>query len=71
MSYCQRENNATTRRLTTSFHWLRRWIHVPDSETADDIDNLMAWACWAVPLLVAEPLIQLRSMRKRVRVSTG
>jgi hypothetical protein len=27
----------------------------------------MAWACWAVPVLVAEPLIQLRSMRQAVR----
>lgn len=45
-------------------YWLRRWLHVPDSPDVDDIDTLMAWACWAVPLLAAEPLIQLRSMRK-------
>jgi uncharacterized membrane protein len=50
-------------------YWLRRLIHVPDSDVADDIDILMAWACWAVPLLMVEPLIQLRSMRKRIRVS--
>ncbi len=43
---------------------LRRWLHVPDDPVADDIDTLMAWACWAVPLLIAEPLIQLRSMRR-------
>jgi uncharacterized membrane protein len=43
--------------------WLRGWIHVPDDAVADDIDTLMAWACWAVPLLLAEPLIQLRSIR--------
>jgi hypothetical protein len=36
---------------------------VPDDPVADDIDTLMAWACWAVPLLLAELLIQLRSMR--------
>jgi uncharacterized membrane protein len=46
--------------------WLRRWIHVPEDAVADDVDTLMAWACWAVPLLLAEPLIQLRSMRRRV-----
>jgi hypothetical protein len=23
----------------------------------------MAWGCWAVPLLIAEPLLQLRRMR--------
>ena len=48
-----------TYRLVSS--WLRPWIHVPDDPIADDIDTLMAWACWAVPLLLAEPLIQLRS----------
>jgi uncharacterized membrane protein YozB (DUF420 family) len=30
---------------------------------ADEVDTLMAFACWSVPLLVAEPLIQLRRMR--------
>jgi uncharacterized membrane protein len=44
-------------------YWLRRWVNVPEDAVADDIDTLMAWACWAVPLLVAEPLIQLRSIR--------
>ena len=43
--------------------WLRPWIHVVDDPVADDIDILMAWACWAVPLVLAEPLIQLRAMR--------
>jgi len=50
-----------TYRLVSS--WLRSWIHVPEDPIADDVDTLMAWACWAVPLLLAEPLIQLRSMR--------
>jgi hypothetical protein len=31
---------------------------------ADDIAIMMAWACWAIPLLFAEPLIQLQSMRR-------
>jgi len=50
-------------------YWLPRWIPVPGAgdRVADDIDSLMAWACWAVPLLVAEPLIQLRSMQRSVR----
>jgi hypothetical protein len=26
---------------------------------------MMAWACWAVPLLLAEPLIQWRAVRMR------
>ena len=46
-------------------NWLRAWIHVPEDPVADEIDTLMAWACWAVPLLIAEPLIQLRAMRVR------
>jgi uncharacterized membrane protein len=29
----------------------------------DQIDSFMAFACWAVPLLLAEPLIQLRRLR--------
>jgi uncharacterized membrane protein len=48
---------------------LRRWITVPDTPNADDIAIMMAWACWAVPLLLAEPLIQLRSMRRFRRSS--
>ncbi len=40
-------------------------------QIADDVDTMMAWACWAVPLLVAEPLIQLRAMRKIARQRVG
>jgi uncharacterized membrane protein len=47
--------------------WLRRWIHVPEDLVADDLDTLLAWACWAIPLLFLEPLIQLRSMRRLTR----
>lgn len=49
--------------------WLHQWIPAsgPADPVADDIDSLMAWACWAIPLLVAEPLIQLRSMQRSVR----
>jgi uncharacterized membrane protein len=32
----------------------------------DQIDSFMAFACWAVPLLLAEPLIQLRKVRSGV-----
>jgi hypothetical protein len=52
-----------TYRLVSS--WLRSWIHVAADPVADDVDTLMAWACWAVPLLMMEPLIQLRSMRRQ------
>jgi Predicted membrane protein (DUF2306) len=43
---------------------LRNWITLPDDPVADDLDTAMAWACWAVPLLFAEVLIQLRAMRR-------
>lgn len=29
------------------------------------IEAVMGWACWAVPLLIAEPLIQLRAVKRR------
>lgn len=37
--------------------------------TPQNIDATMAWACWAVPLLVAEPLIQLRRVRRSQKAS--
>ncbi len=47
--------------------WLRAWIAVPEDPIADDVDTLMAWACWAVPLLATETGIQLRAMRRTRR----
>jgi uncharacterized membrane protein len=44
---------------------LHQWIQVAADPVADDIDFTAAWACWAVPLLIAEPLIQLRALRRR------
>jgi hypothetical protein len=44
---------------------LRNWITLPEDPVADDIDTLMSWACWALPLLIAEPLIQVRRMRRK------
>ncbi len=41
--------------------WLLPWQLISD----DSMDIIMAWACWSVPLLVAEPLLQLRKMRPR------
>jgi uncharacterized membrane protein len=43
---------------------LRQWITLPETPDADDIAIMMAWACWAVPLLFAEPLIQLQAVRR-------
>lgn len=30
----------------------------------DELDSMTAWACWAVPLLLAEPVLQLRKLRR-------
>jgi uncharacterized membrane protein YozB (DUF420 family) len=48
--------------------WVHRWLGlVDDDPVADSIDTAVAWACWALPLLLAEPLIQLHSMRRSLR----
>jgi uncharacterized membrane protein len=40
-------------------HLLVSWKIAPDGQ----IETFMAFACWAFPLLLAEPLIQLRKLR--------
>jgi uncharacterized membrane protein len=40
---------------------LADWKVAPEG----DVDAFMAFACWSIPLLLAEPLIQLRKMRRR------
>jgi len=32
---------------------------------SSDAQAIMAWACWAIPLMLLEPLIQLREVRRR------
>jgi uncharacterized membrane protein len=39
---------------------LIHWHVAPD----DQIDAVTAWACWSVPLLLVEPLLQLRKTRR-------
>jgi uncharacterized membrane protein YozB (DUF420 family) len=45
-------------------YWLKSLVAVPEDPVADEIDTLMSWACWAIPLLIAEPLIQIRAIRR-------
>jgi uncharacterized membrane protein len=33
--------------------------------SADNASTIMAWACWAVPLILVEPLIQARKIKAR------
>ena len=47
-----------------TFRLLERGLEargVPPSDSA----GIMAWACWAVPLLALEPILQFRKMRRR------
>jgi uncharacterized membrane protein len=38
-------------------------VLVSQGMSAADAQSIMAWACWAVPLLLLEPLLQLRKTR--------
>jgi uncharacterized membrane protein len=51
--------------------WLHHTLGRPTIAAADDVDATVAWACWAAPLLLAEPLIQLRSLRRAAAVARG
>jgi hypothetical protein len=37
------------------------WRGIPPGQAA----AVMAWACWAVPLLLLEPMLQIRKLRRR------
>jgi hypothetical protein len=43
--------------------WLRDGLPLPPVAGADGIDDMMSWACWIGPLVIAEPFIQLSSPR--------
>jgi hypothetical protein len=54
--------------VTFAFVTFRVFEHLLTSlkvASPEQIDNLMAFACWALPLLLAEPLIQLGKIRPR------
>lgn len=44
--------------------WLNSLASTYSILTQENIDATMAWACWAVPLLLVEPLIQIRAVRR-------
>ena len=48
-----------------TFRLLDQWLAAWHVASPDDVDTLMAWACWSVPLLLVEPLIQLRRLKLR------
>jgi len=46
-----------------TFRLIDNWLTGRQIAPGDSIDAIMAWACWSVPLLLLEPLIQLRRIR--------
>ncbi len=52
-----------------TFRLVDQWLASLHFASPDDIDTIMAWACWSVPLLIAEPLLQWRRMRLHVRLA--
>ena len=51
------------------YWWLAPHIAMPVDDVADQLSVILAWACWAVPLLVMEVAIQLRAMRPARRAA--
>jgi uncharacterized membrane protein len=51
------------------YWWLAPHIAMPADDVADQLSVILAWACWAVPLLVMEVAIQLRAMRPARRIA--
>jgi hypothetical protein len=47
-----------------SFRLIGRLLTHWHVATGDEIDAMMAWACWSVPLLLIEPLLQLQRLRR-------
>jgi len=43
--------------------WLSGWLVVPDDPVATDLDAMLAWGSWALPLLLVEIGIGIRAMR--------
>lgn len=46
-----------------TFRLAARWLEGLHFTSPEDIGTIMAWACWSIPLLIAEPLLQWRRMR--------
>ncbi len=49
-----------------SFRLIEKFLLRWSVAAEDEIDTMMAWACWSVPLLVTEPLLQWQKLRRGV-----
>jgi len=50
-----------------SFRIAAQWLIALGVPDGPDLQGALAWGCWAIPLLLAEPLIQLRRLRLDAR----
>ncbi len=41
------------------------WLQPLHVTSVDDLETFLAWSCWALPLMLVEPFIQLRHLRPR------
>jgi uncharacterized membrane protein len=48
-----------------TFRLFSIWLDKLHIVSADNASTIMAWACWAVPLILVEPLIQAKKIRAR------
>jgi uncharacterized membrane protein len=48
-----------------SFRFIVRIIHGLGMEFTDDFAGALAWGCWVVPLMIAEPLLHWRKLGQR------
>jgi uncharacterized membrane protein len=49
------------------YSWIAPHVAMPHDDVADQMDVIMAWSCWSVPLLFMEVAMQLRAMRPAPR----
>jgi len=50
-----------------TFRLVEDWLTGHRIASPEDADAILAWACWSVPLLILEPLLQLRKLRRAAR----
>lgn len=48
-----------------TFRFVSRIVHGLGMEFTDDIAGALAWGCWVVPLMIAEPLLQWHRLGSR------
>lgn len=50
-----------------TFRLFAQWLTALGVPDGPELESALAWGCWSIPLLLAEPLIQLRRLRLDAR----